>query len=564
MSSVSSSDPYIPPGATCYVIDYSSSHTDVAVCLPGEGLLVLRDRQVVGWCDVEDGVKNIAIFFTYQPWCKHYVLQLPSKVKVVSGLESLKITHTYEDVRKFEIRDFKNQGFPQIGLWKEDSKTLCVTDLTASALPLSNPVDSVLSSKVRGLKLSVDKVIKQLEIKKRLRRHCTTNVLRTGIPESSNKLNTLVPFVGTSSFSQKKGSKSLEHSLVRLASWQRLLSKKWVLGCDVQNNGLGALRRPSRRAGGVHGADGGASGRPAPHRPATATHFLSSAAAALGQQQQQGDASPWVVVPADGVLEPGQRASIVATVPEPAFCGRSPFVEVRGEVSAALPDGQEVRVSVPGWRLSVDAVLSGALLPFRDAAAAAAASEDPADVLACLACCPVGVRLRLEGRRGLSDRVAALLSEANLRVPGAPAGAAAAALGPTGALLVGAGPSEAPLHGALAVLRVLATDTCTLRLHTRDAAHVLLLAHRLLDGLPQHTRLRAASATLTDDEDRGPGTLEQLTRGLVRALGDELRALAGADGRLPARAALHPLEVATDLAAQRLRLRLAQTAPSVD
>lgn len=314
----------------------------------------------------------------------------------------------------------------------------------------------------------------------------------------------------------------------------------------MQNNGLQPLRALSLC---VTGHGGGVAWRAMVRRNPQ-------------QQQQQGDASPWVVVPADGVLEPGQRASIVATVPEPAFCGRSPFVEVRGEVSAALPDGQEVRVSVPGWRLSVDAVLSGALLPFRDAAAAA--SEDPADVLACLACCPVGVRLRLEGRRGLSDRVAALLSEANLRVPGAPAGAAAAALGPTGALLVGAGPSEAPLHGALAVLRVLATDTCTLRLHTRDAAHVLLLAHRLLDGLPQHTRLRAASATLTDAEDRGPGTLEQLTRGLVRALGDELRALAGADGRLPARAALHPLEVATDLAAQRLRLRLAQTAPSVD
>ncbi|KAK3911046.1 Putative cystathionine gamma-lyase [Frankliniella fusca] len=289
----------------------------------------------------------------------------------------------------------------------------------------------------------------------------------------------------------------------------------------------------------------------------------------------------------DGVLEPGQRVFLVASVPEPTFLGREPYEELGGVVSALMPNGRvrhldlqsrklgntvgpllrspatavllsaETWTTLPPWRLTVDAVLRGDLLPFggapppppplrRDVDLA-----EVADVLASLSCCPVDVELRLEGRAGLSERVRRLLGDAGLR----PARAAPAA--PQGAvgLLVGSGPPEAPLHGALALLLVRSPALCFLRLRARDVRHVFLLAHRLVGGLPQHTKLTAVA----DDRGRRPGDeagvdRDDLVRDLLRALEDELGALAAPAAPTLTRAALHPLELATDRAAQRLRV----------
>lgn len=67
--------------------------SDVVACMPEEGLIVLREGRVIGWCNIGEGyVQRISIFFTYQPFCKNYVLQLASSVIVVSHAANLKVT----------------------------------------------------------------------------------------------------------------------------------------------------------------------------------------------------------------------------------------------------------------------------------------------------------------------------------------------------------------------------------------------------------------------------------------------------------------------------------------
>ena len=83
---------------------------------------------------------------------------------------------------------------------------------------------------------------------------------------------------------------------------------------------------------------------------------------------------------------------------------------------------------------------------------------------------------------------------------------------------------------------------------------MFLLVHLLLDGLPQHTRLSVDAGAEVGAE---AGALEVadeavLQRELVRALDAELRALAAREPRCE----LHPLEITTDLAAQRLRIAI--------
>ncbi|XP_052120223.1 uncharacterized protein LOC113207010 isoform X2 [Frankliniella occidentalis] len=519
----------LPPGTTCYVVDYSSQDTDVVACVPNEGLILLRCGRVIGFCDVgAQAVSRIAIFFTYQPFCKHYVLQCESVVKVVSHLSQLKVTHTFDDVIKFEVSDFRNQGVPQLGLWKGSEESFCVTDLTASfASSSTNPVENVLSTKLKSLKFSVDKVCKQLEGKRRMRKHCMFHILGTDNCDVPQQESDLVTFMGNSSAQLRKTNKNLnKNSILVSNSWQRLLDRKWILGCNIQNNSSKPLRALSLC---VCRADEGVEDGVVEWR-------------IMVPRTEQGQ--PYVTLGPDGVLEPSQRAFVVAAVPEPAFLRREPCEEVGGLVSALLPDGRETWTAVPPWRLTVDAVLRGKLVPFRGPATTTPNEVDPGlgDVLASLACCPVDVQLRLDGRTGLSDRVRRLLDDVDLRpARGAPAS-------PQGAvgMLVGSGPPEAPLHGALALLLVRSPASCSLRLHVRDRRHVFLLVHRLLAGLPQHTKLTAA------DDD--PADLDVLARALLRALEDELGAWAGG---APARPALHPLELATDLAAQRLRVATA-------
>lgn len=60
------------------------------------------------------------------------------------------VTHTFQDVTKFEIHDFQNVGFPQLGLWEISADVPRVTDLTASSSqPSSNPVETILRKKLR-------------------------------------------------------------------------------------------------------------------------------------------------------------------------------------------------------------------------------------------------------------------------------------------------------------------------------------------------------------------------------------------------------------------------------
>ncbi|XP_034246817.1 uncharacterized protein LOC117648421 [Thrips palmi] len=509
---------FIPSESTCHVIDYSSEHADVAACVQEEGLIILREGRVIGWCDIGEGlVHRISIFFTYQPFCKNYVLQLESCVKVVSHASCLKVTHTFDNVTRFEIGDFSQKGFPQLGLWSEDHEDMRITDLTASSsssLINPNPVETVLSAKLRGLKVSVERVHKQLEEKRKLRRHCMFHIVGVNHTEHSPSLDKLVPLIGSFSNSIEVKKTTSRRHLVIKNSWQKLLDRKWVLGCDVQNNSSGPLRSLSLCvSGGVHGV---------------------------------ADVVEWRVM----VQQPRRRGrgadSVYAAVPPrpPAFSGRSAVVEVLGLVSAVLPNGRETWTGLPAWRLSVDEVLRGDLVPFGVREGLRDAEHE--DVLASAACCPVPVELRVDGREGLADRVVGLLRDANLRAPDG---------GPDGplvdhTLLVGTGPPETPLHGALVLLHVHATNACSLHVRARDARHVLLLAHRLLAGLPQHTRLRAVGRRRHDADLGTPA----LARALIKALSAELRAVTARDRRLP-RDALHALEVATDLAAQALSAR---------
>lgn len=92
----------------------------------------------------------------------------------------------------------------------------------------------------------------------------------------------------------------------------------------------------------------------------------------------------------------------------------------------------------------------------------------------------------------------------------------------------------------------------------RDVRHVFMLVHRLLDGLPQHTRL-SVDAGVDAGEDPVQAQVEDeesLQRALVRALDLELRAVAATWAARSSREALHPLEISTDLAAQRLRIKI--------
>ena len=60
------------------------------------------------------------------------------------------MAHIFENVNKFEIRDFDNKGYPQIGLWRDNSENPSITDLSVSCtLSSSNPVEQVLISKLR-------------------------------------------------------------------------------------------------------------------------------------------------------------------------------------------------------------------------------------------------------------------------------------------------------------------------------------------------------------------------------------------------------------------------------
>lgn len=62
------------------------------------------------------------------------------------------MTHTFENVKRFEIGDFNLRGFPQLGLWSVDSDDMRVADLTESCTSSSanpNPVETVLSAKLR-------------------------------------------------------------------------------------------------------------------------------------------------------------------------------------------------------------------------------------------------------------------------------------------------------------------------------------------------------------------------------------------------------------------------------
>lgn len=435
-----------------------------------------------------------------------------------------------------------------MGLWSKGSDAMRIADLieSSSSSVNPNPVETVLLSKLRGLKVSVERVCKQLGEKKKLRQHCMFHIVGINQSIDSPSLDKLIPLIGSSSNSKVNQTTS-RCSVVVKNVWQKLLDRKWILGCDVQNTSCGPLSAlslcVSEAADGADGVVGTVQWRVMVQQP------RSKAGATANNLQQPWP--PWTVLPADGVLEAGQLAVIVATVPEPSFLGRSAVVEVRGLLSAVLPDGRETWVGLPPWRLSVGAVLRGDLVPFVRPLPLPRPEHE--DVLASAACCPVAVELVLEGRDGLPERVARLLEEADVRSPDAadaadPADAAepatAAALVGGRSLLVGCGPPETPLHGALVLLHALAANACSLHARLRDARHVFLLAHHLKAGLPQHTTLRAVEPRRHRDADAGA---------LLKALSAEVRGLAdaGAGRRLP-RAALHALEVDTDLAALAL------------
>lgn len=232
---------HVPPGSTCHVIDYSSQYGDVAACVPEEGLIILRDGRVIGWCDIGEGrVKRISILFTYQPFCKNYVLQLASSVKVVSHASCLKVSHTFENVTRFEIGDFSHKGSPQLGLWSKGSDAMRIADLieSSSSSVNPNPVETVLLSKLRGLKVSVERVCKQLGEKKKLRQHCMFHIVGINQSIDSPSLDKLIPLIGSSSNSKVNQTTS-RCSVVVKNVWQKLLDRKWILGCDVQNTSCG-------------------------------------------------------------------------------------------------------------------------------------------------------------------------------------------------------------------------------------------------------------------------------------------------------------------------------------
>lgn len=117
---------HVPPGATCHIVDHSSqfsgknftspilvtavtaihwnsiitlhnNFTDIAAFVPNEGLVILQDGRVTGWCDIGDeNVTVIAIYWTYQPLNKHYVLQCASKVIVISNSVPLRVSFHLE------------------------------------------------------------------------------------------------------------------------------------------------------------------------------------------------------------------------------------------------------------------------------------------------------------------------------------------------------------------------------------------------------------------------------------------------------------------------------------
>ena len=86
------------------------------------------------------------------------------------------------------------------------------------------------------------------------------------------------------------------------------------------------------------------------------------------------------------------------------------------------------------------------------------------DLLSCLVCSGVQVSLRVEGRQGVDARLVAALADAGLETlePGARLGARLGSW-----LLVGRGPPDTPLHGALVHVDILASTACRLRLYLR-------------------------------------------------------------------------------------------------